>query len=752
MVLPSLVSLLMGAPPVSASAAAPQRGFELVSPAKKDGQTAGSFGDGPGYAVSSDDSGRVLYEVSGPVGANPARGVQQYALGVRTSSGWDSRAPLPMKSSGPVTLNDLGYGPLASSDLTQVAFSTNEPLDSSIPPSPPGMAGSGGLYLTNTDAPGSVTWLSRPTASNPFPLPGQLDPATDAATPAGSSPDLGVLYFSTNGTLVPEDAPRRPNVVSPASSGTSNRGVYRYANGKLEAAGILPGPDGTVDPFGAIPAGGMLNANQVTTNDADSFLNQVSQDGRKLFFVSPDPDGPSPDKPQLYVRTDNQTTVRVSDSAITGNPAPSGVRGFTLPLTRRSSPPAGGAYAYAPPDGSRVVFGSVDQLTTTAPVDSNVKFYEFDTGSSALSYLPGVNGLPMGGTADGSQMLFLTSAGDPVAGAAQLGVISDGVVTKVGDVPSLTGVTLHAVHASADGSAIAFSTTATLSGFNTGGFDQTYRYTPADGKLDCVSCPPPGQTPSGNAHLSVFDNEAGRTAHGELVNNRAISDDGSKVFFDTPDPLVAADINGRRDVYEWTAGTGLELITRGTDDFDAYILDNSPSGDDVFFTTTAALVKYDTDNQPDVYDARVGGGFPGVGTRPSCDGDACQGKPQEPVVLAEPKSPLVEAVTIGKQEGAPSKLPTLTVSRKRVTSGTITLKVTPPGTGTIRVSGSGLKAKTVKVKNAKAVTVKVSLSTAAKRKVRAGHRVRVSVRVRFKPAKGKAVSKTVRLTIKRAAR
>jgi hypothetical protein len=52
----------------------------------------------------------------------------------------------------------------------------------------------------------------------------------------------------------------------------------------------------------------------------------------------------------------------------------------------------------------------------------------------------------------------------------------------------------------------------------------------------------------------------------------------------------------------------------------------SASGSDIFFSTHVPLVQQDTDVLGDVYDARIGGGFPAP-REPTCSGEACQGSP-----------------------------------------------------------------------------------------------------------------------------
>jgi hypothetical protein len=138
------------------------------------------------------------------------------------------------------------------------------------------------------------------------------------------------------------------------------------------------------------------------------------------------------------------------------------------------------------------------------------------------------------------------------------------------------------------------------------------------------------------AQIPLFENT--------LYGARALSDDGSRLFFESSDALVARDTNGKQDVYEWEAlGTGgcdgadvgfssaahgcIELISSGQSAKDALFVDASPSGNDVFFISLSSLLPQDF-GLLDIYDARVGGGFPPP-PRPQepCEGEACQSPP-----------------------------------------------------------------------------------------------------------------------------
>ncbi len=65
----------------------------------------------------------------------------------------------------------------------------------------------------------------------------------------------------------------------------------------------------------------------------------------------------------------------------------------------------------------------------------------------------------------------------------------------------------------------------------------------------------------------------------------------------------------------------------------------SSSGEDIFFRTADQLVPQDVDTEADLYDARIGGGFPAPASLlPSCSGDACQGELSPAPVLLSPGS------------------------------------------------------------------------------------------------------------------
>ena len=88
-----------------------------------------------------------------------------------------------------------------------------------------------------------------------------------------------------------------------------------------------------------------------------------------------------------------------------------------------------------------------------------------------------------------------------------------------------------------------------------------------------------------------------------------ISQDGSKVFFDTAESLVSGDTDGWRDVYQRSGGTTTLVSTGGlggNGPFDATFAGRSRDGARVFFHTDEPLEGSDVDTSQDVY-ARSGG-------------------------------------------------------------------------------------------------------------------------------------------------
>ena len=217
---------------------------------------------------------------------------------------------------------------------------------------------------------------------------------------------------------------------------------------------------------------------------------------------------------------------------------------------------------------------------------------------------------------------------------------------------------------------------------------EVYRYHPGDPAVTCVSCDSVGAAPQGSAVIAFVDPAASvteRVSTGELTRN--VSADGNRVFFQTTDKLVAADVNGDQscptggyespkrsciDAYEWEAnGTGschssadnggcVYLLSTGTSSDPSYFVDASTSGNDVFIRTTDRLVPQDKDNLYDLYDVRVDGGLASqhLASPPPCDSNAgaCEGpgSATPPVTGAGsgsfkgPNNPLVTRCAPGK--------------------------------------------------------------------------------------------------------
>ena len=96
------------------------------------------------------------------------------------------------------------------------------------------------------------------------------------------------------------------------------------------------------------------------------------------------------------------------------------------------------------------------------------------------------------------------------------------------------------------------------------------------------------------------------------------SEDATRVYFSTAEPLVAADTDSELDVYQ-RSGTTTTLISTGpaggNGSFRARFQGTAADGSRVFFTTSEQITADDTDNRPDVYE-RVGSSTNLVSTGP----------------------------------------------------------------------------------------------------------------------------------------
>jgi hypothetical protein len=199
-----------------------------------------------------------------------------------------------------------------------------------------------------------------------------------------------------------------------------------------------------------------------------------------------------------------------------------------------------------------------------------------------------------------------------------------------------------------DGGFLLFSSYGRLVAGDTDTASDVYRYDAQTGALDRVSVGEDGADANGNN--SAFDATIPNTNHTGNVSDqagmtaRAISEDGSRVVFTTAEPLSPQAGNGLVNAYEWHKEPGwgegrVSLVSTGSSVEPVEHVLISPSGRDIFFQTTQGIVAQDTDGAPDIYDARLGGGFPPPpAERQRCSSDACQGALTNPAPLLLPGS------------------------------------------------------------------------------------------------------------------
>lgn len=613
------------------------RAYEQATPVDKHG--ANSTGN-PGFVQASRSGNRVTFG---------------NAAGLPTTGGSSSASPF-VASRGTDSWTSNGILPLTAPGTRAQALGWDEEI-ASVASAP----STGGIYLGDTAA--RTFSLAVPTPKFIFPVL------------AGFADDPAHLIF--------EVAERQP-LVSGAVDGKHN--TYDLDHGNLTLVGRIPvgtatscddasGPACVPAPNGAFPGPYRWDGSNTEDGGVGTGLsprqNPISDDGSKVFFTAAG-------SGQLYVREGGSATTKISASqASVADP----------------NGPKPAVFVAATPDGSKVFFTSCEKLTDDSTAVSTVEpycksdggqgsgsdLYSYDTESGELTDLTvdsnvsdsvraGVVG-GVGISADGSYVYFVANgvlAPGSSPGKCQFGIgtsdengscnlylYHDGTTTFIARLNARTSDIdnwFGAGRVAANGTLL-FSSTASLTGYDNTLADQAagecsekhcrelFRYAPSKGDLNCVSCPPSGVAPSGPAQIESV-RQSGVEAPRSNVVTRNLSNDGTRLFFDSPDPLVAADTNGVMDAYEWEAeGTGscdssganggcLYLLSTGTSPEPSYLGDVSATGDDAFIFTDQPLVPADGDELSDVYDARVDGGLAsqhqGEGQAP-CLGEACKG-------------------------------------------------------------------------------------------------------------------------------
>jgi hypothetical protein len=594
----------------------------MVSPPDKNGQDVLPALDTRSGTPRGLPSGNaIVYAARGSFAGNPSNPLAPTYLSVRGESSWSTRGITP-----PVRANTQAASRLSqvSEDLSVLAVQSNEALAPGAWSADFGCCDGEALYvrdlvsdsyqlLTPEPAPGGAGGREGPTPYFSFFMRGDAD--------------LSHSLFETTAELTPEAVPLADTAFKLYKCVVTGA-ACSWTNGTLTLESVLPDPDGPGPAEGAAASG---SAGGGLTGRFEWMNGAISDDGSRVFFSSPTGAGPRP----LYVR-ENGVTTQIHASA---------------------------TFRGASDDGSKVFFTAPEPPPRP---QNQIALQSYDVDSQTFTTLS-VDNEPLGGTSnaalglidfsdDGSRVYFAASSqlvpGEDTASGNKLYVWDNGVVKFIARSSFSAGFNTFMwgtnsllkepnMYVTPNGAAFMFLSREQLTGYDNSNPDcasqacqEAFVYSADSGQIVCVSCNPSGAPPVDDTGTGTGSGDSGLG-----VATRHLSDDGSRAFFGSPDPLVPEDVNGEQDVYMWEDGE-LQLISTGRhSEFSAFAY-ATPSGDDVFFTTAERLSAWDRDDSQDMYDARVGGGLPEPPPPPPvCVGDECQGQPSRPALIAPGTSP-----------------------------------------------------------------------------------------------------------------
>ena len=624
------------------------RGYELVTPIEKNGENVLTnwtptpvIASGPASAYfAAPDGRRVLFGLIGEPGA--VNGTSDAFLATRGASGWTTEPLSPPAAAEhpevvPFSLGVAVFADVAQEDLSRPLFAVYGPLEA-------GAAGDT-VDLYERKGPDSYVRLSRGENQST---------GEDGMGYVGRSADGRHILFASSARLTPEAAGLAPGIPE----------LYDSAGGATRVVGILPASDCAgqsqcVDEGGAMLGDGYAQGNGTSYPGASGAPavpeeHAVSADGSRIFFESPW----TQEAREVYMREDGVRTVEISLSQKSGS--------IGAPASRAE-------FAQASADGARVIFVSPDELTDDATEGGGL--YEYDLNAGLLRFLapdsqPG-GAAVIGASADASRIYFFAEAqlvpGRGEAGRANVYLYTQGEVRYVATLSSedhgrigRSGAFSEPgeVRTTPDGRYLLFASNEPITGYDSGGFYEIYRYDAAADDVVCISCDPRhAPTASAALYQSGLPRESASVEPSQYSLPRNMTPDGAMVFFETADPLVPQATTGKVNVYEWHNGV-VSLISSGWGPDDAHFLDASRDGADVFFTSFDRLTPGDGDGNRDIYDARIGGGVGAGSIQAACDGVGCH-------TGEGPAAPAILAPGSERVPGAPAPAPRPLAKHKR---------------------------------------------------------------------------------------
>ncbi len=634
------------------------RAYELVTPAASNGlrllgiarNVASSIIDGPLTPPRGPGAGGNLsYFVNGTLPGFDGNGIfdaynAARAPGDHPTEGWVNRLFSPTYKeaepglSAPLDSEGISPDQLYSIWNVHVAESFAELSD--------------GAYLRGPDGAANPQCLAGPPpAQLDFELLGCGSLGTDPAALGHYLADGGAHVIFSSSAHLEEAAP-------PAST----RAIYDRLAGSNQADVISVKPDGT--SFGAGEGATYLGSSEagdaVVFRTASAlyerragetvqvaaapfaFAGVFSDGGRVFYATTADGSTAAP----LYA-----CDTEVGPCAGPGAQEPESI----------GPPGTEGIFANVSADGSRAFFTSTEALTGSEENDNGEvaepgarNLYAFDLPTDATSFI--------------ARLAPEDFESDAFGGVERMnmGIWSTAVIPD----PD-RGLGLAPTRSTPDGGVLVFQSHARLSPYENEGVGEIYRYDPAappGERLTCPSCDPSGAPPSADGMLQDLRVDV-LSPHAPLAN---LTDEGTALFFTSPDRLLPEDANAAIDVYEWRAlgsswgtvsgapqcqrpGGCLALISSGQGERDSVLFAMSADGHDVFIHTLERLVGADVIGSNSLYDAREGGGIPEPEAPVVCSGDACQPEGAPPLVLAAPASTGAEGgnVTGNVKKGCP---------------------------------------------------------------------------------------------------